>query len=656
MIRIAVVALAVLCLVTVAPTADGSGAESGMGTFDIRPFALPNTAPAEVWFEEPRDIVRLVVQFSDSVPDELAVSYQRKVWPETRLDELSRNHPGGFGWVPQDDWFNGRWQQAAVAVRALDQRRAEITFKGIKTELPSADLGDYDVNFRRTYAVKVDAKGNPTIQSVYTTSAPAHTDLRVELDAGAATPGGDAVGNEGYNAAVGVARQVAPTGTPRSFQLGVDHMNPAHAYSGDNGLVKFAFGKESFTISLVSLEQEGPIWYEDLGVFITKADDPTTFAQYRGHIKDLSTISQRVLARPEQSLAGAYNGQPRPHLDNFYLGCTGAAQRFRLEPNGDITLEDRNVRWLPSMHPERWKNQGHAGRFYLGLETWRITSRRPDPEPVMAYSIAAQKEGLSVQQQSFAVPLLTPILADNWQGGDPMVALVRFRFKNDGPSPVRAELPIRYTQQGARNGQGANQDDHQIPRGPLDTLSVQGGRILSTFNGQPCVRCALDTTMAVEPRGDTVLLTSQLQPGETCQAVVKIPHVVPQGNDELAALDGLSFDACYPQVTEYWRKVAGRGARAGAGAATGRAAHVSPGPRADGRLQDARRPDQHVGGYVHVWQLLQRVLHDRQRAGSARRARRRAKATGPVDQVPGHGAAAGQLHRLQGHVLRRRRF
>ena len=274
----------------------------------------------------------------------------------------------------------------------------------------------------------------------------------------------------------------------------------------------------------------------------------------------------------------------------------------------------------------------------------------------MAYTIAARKEGLSVEQQSFAVPLLTPILASDWQGGDPMVALLRFRFKNDGPAAVRAELPIRYTQHGARTGQGGNQDDHRISRGPLDALTVQGNRILSSFKGTPYVRCALDTTMAVEPRGDTVLLARELQPGETCEAVVKIPYVVPEGDSELAALDGLSFEACYPQVTEYWRNVAGRGACAGAGTAVGRAAHVPLGPRADGRLQDARRPGQYVGGHVHVRQLLERVLHDRQRAGSARHARRGATAAGPVDQVPGHGGAAGQLHRLQRHVLRRRRL
>jgi hypothetical protein len=556
-------ALAALCLAA-ASARGGNNLEKGesLAPFDIRPFSLPNTTPDEVWFEEARDIVRLVVEFDRAIPDDVVVFYQRKVWPETRLEESSKSHPGGFGWTHQDDWFNGQWQRAAVEVVKLDERRAEIRFQGIKTEMPKADLGDYDVVFRRTYAVKVEAKGNPAIESVYTTSAPAHTDLRVELDAGVTTPGGNGMGNDGYNAVVGAASEAARASEPRCFRIGVNHMVPSHAYSGDDGQVKFDFNGEPFTISLVSLEQEGLIWYEELGVFITRVGDPTTFKDYRERIRDLKTIRERVLEHPEQSLSGAHNGQPRPHVDNYNLGCTGAAQRFWLDFNGDITLHKRNVTWLPSMHPERWRNRGeNAARFHFGLENWRITARYPDPEPVMAYTIKARREGLSVEQQSFAVPLLTPILSGDWQGGDPMVALLRFRFRNDGPAPVRAELPIQYSQDDARSGHGATHDGHRMSRGPLDTLTVRNGHILSAFKDKPYVRCALDTAMAIEAQGDTVLLSRELQPGELCDAVVKIPYVVPEGDKELAALDGLSFDSCQPLVAQYWNKAATGGAR-----------------------------------------------------------------------------------------------
>lgn len=565
--RTGMLVLAAICLAAVCARAEEQGKARIDPPFNILPFGLLNAASNEVWFEEPRDIVRLEVKFDGAVPEDVAVSYQRKVWPETRLEESSKNHPGGFGWIGQDDWFNGHWQHAAAEVEKLSENRASITFKGLKTEFPKGKLGDYDVPFRRTYAVKVEAKGNPAITAVHTMSAPAHTKLCVELDAGKETPDGGVMALEGYNAVVvgSVERN-----SSRRCRIAVDHMAPAHAYSGDEGMVKFTYGKdpfstsqvnpqrETFTISLVSLQEQGPIWYEELGVFITRADDPTTFAQYQESIKGEKTISQQVLEHEEQSLDGARMGQPRPHLDNYNLGCAGAAQRFWLDFNGDITLFKRNVTWLPSMHPERWKNTGgDAGRFYFGLENWRFTSRHPDPEPVMAYNITAQKEGLSVEQQSFAVPLLTPILDGDWQGGDTMVALLRFRFQNDGAVAIRAELPIQYTQEGGRS----NQSSHAIPRGVLDTLTVQGNRILSSFEDKQYVRCTLDTAMAVEAQGDTVLVSRELQPGESCDVVVKIPYVVPEDDKERTALDGLNFDACQPQVAEYWRGVAGQGAR-----------------------------------------------------------------------------------------------
>ena len=97
---------------------------------------------------------------------------------------------------------------------------------------------------------------------------------------------------------------------------------PAHAYSGDDGMVKFTLGGKSFTISLESLDREGPIWYEDLGVFITKANDPTTFAQY-GEASRPQDNQPASAGASGQSLAGAHNGQPRRHVDNYNLGCAG---------------------------------------------------------------------------------------------------------------------------------------------------------------------------------------------------------------------------------------------------------------------------------------------------------------------------------------------
>ena len=55
-------------------------------------------------------------------------------------------------------------------------------------------------------------------------------------------------------------------------------MTPSFRYSGDDGHVRFILGDDSFTISLVSLKAQGPIWFAEKGVFITRvgrSDDVT---------------------------------------------------------------------------------------------------------------------------------------------------------------------------------------------------------------------------------------------------------------------------------------------------------------------------------------------------------------------------------------------
>ena len=82
-----------------------------MTTFDISPFALPNCAPGEIRFEEPRDI-REIRLASSAVRTDVRVSYLRNHWPEAMNSDTDRDreNPARFGWQPMDDWFNCTWR------------------------------------------------------------------------------------------------------------------------------------------------------------------------------------------------------------------------------------------------------------------------------------------------------------------------------------------------------------------------------------------------------------------------------------------------------------------------------------------------------------------------------------------------------------------
>ncbi len=551
-----------------------------MQPFDIAPFGLPNCAPGEVRFEDPRDINRVVVTFKGSVPERVNLSYLRKLWPEERIERilgLDVRRPSSFGWTRVDDWFNCRWQEAAIAMRRRGACALTIAFQGLRKEFEQfPGCEHYDVAFRRTSGIRVEAGDDARIERVriYTESAPARSRLRVELDAGRKTPG-NAMGLSGHNARIGKITPGPGTSVEgkrvklrrarrRAFHVNLSHMQPAHRYCHDDGHVTFALEQETFTISLVSLDREGPLWFADQGVYIARAEDETSFADYQARIKGCKTVAEQVLERPEQSFGGAYHGQPRPHATSYSIGCKHTRQTFWIESNGDVILHRRPLTVLPGKDTARFKNEGD-GRFFFGLERWCVCGRFNDPAPVLAYNIHRKSGDILLEQKLFAVPLASPILDGEPAPDDTVVAMVRFRFHNAGERPLRAELAVEYSSNSRRcaNGLtgGETQDDNLVPLSRREKLTVRDGEVRGTWQGQDVLRCAFESTMQAARRREGFVLRQELAPGETCEAVLKVPYVALDSAEELSALKRLDFDRCYRDVKEFWRAEGRRGAQ-----------------------------------------------------------------------------------------------
>ena len=536
--------------------------------FDIAPFALPNTPAGELRFEEPRDVVRLVVRFASPAPARIGVSYLRRTWPATRVERASDlEDPFPFGWVPADDQFNGSWQKAAVRVRRPSRRCLEAGFLPLSRELP--DPADYDVPFRRTLGLRVECGETARIRgiSVHTASAVTRSRLRMELDAGRRTPG-KRVGLSGYNAAVErvvpLRGVVAGAGSlrlgrakRRSFELLVRHMLPAHRYCGDDGHVTFVLDRETFTISLSALHQAGPIWFAEQGVFLARAEDPTSFADYRRRTRPLRTVAQEVLARPEQSYARAYHGQPRPHPSSYNIGCQHARQTFRVEPNGDLVLERSNVTRIPGRDTARFRNDGN-GRFFFGLERWLGISRQADPPPLPAYNVHARLGSLHVEQRCFAAPLVPADPVEPPAPDATVVAMVRFVFRNEGHRPAEARLCVGYSSRSGRShnpySRRGDQDDHLVPLAPRERLAARAGQIVGTWRGRRVLRCLFETAMRVERSDGGLAFRRRLRPGESCRLVLKVPYVAPEGAGEIRALQAMDFDHCEAQMRRFWQR------------------------------------------------------------------------------------------------------
>ncbi len=549
-----------------------------MTPFDIAPFALPNCPNGELRFEEPRDVSRLVVSLAGKVPRKVGVSYLQEVWPHQRLEfppDCDLRDPFSLGWRNIDDQFNSRWQKAAVVVQRDGPCRRMITFKGLKQEFSDFPGRDgYDVRFRRTLGIRIEAEGAGSLTKVqaYTTSPPARSRLRVELDAGKRTRA-KRLEVSGYNAVIqrvtavsGVAtsgKEVRPkSASKRVFEVQVRHMQPAHRYSHDEGHVTFASDRETFTISLSSLRERGLIWFAEQGFYITFADDPTSFADYRARAKGHKTVNRRLAELPEQSFAGAFHGQPRPHAVAYSLGCKHARQRFWLEPNGDVVLTARNLQGVSGKDVERYRNDGDA-RFLFGMEGWPSLGRFPDPAPVLAYNIHLRRGDVRMEQKSFAVPLGRSILDGELRGDDAVVALVRFRFRNEGEARALAELPIRYSENCGRyqSCYGADAQGFPVPACEPVPLSTSAGRIASQWKGEPVLRCTYESSIEPAHATEGLVLRKELVPGESWEAVLKIPFIALETASDLAALDALEFDHCYEEVVTFWGREGRRGAQ-----------------------------------------------------------------------------------------------
>jgi hypothetical protein len=547
--------------------------------FDILPFALPKCPPGEFWFEETRDIQEVVVQFSNTVPRQIGVRYLQDKWPNTRQEERKdTQNPAAFGWVETDDWFNGKWRRAIVRKEAHG-RTVTLRFRGLLADGIEGTPKEYDVEFRRTMALHLLVPDWTQVRKIalHTTSAPTTHLLRIELDAGKRTRG-KKLKFSGYNAriaglagpggAIVLGRDEVKLGKGkrRSFLLKVEHMAPAHRYCGDTGLVEFHLDHDLFTLSLDALAEEGPFWYAEEGIFVALADDPTTFAHYQRKQEPVQNINRRVAMWPEHSYARAFLGQPRPHAVAYSLGCKHSPQRFWLETKGDLVLHKDNLTRLarPGNTAARFLNKGNA-RFFFTLEEWTGTARFTDPPPVLGYHLGFRQRTLQLEQQVLCVPLGRSILDGELGFDEPTVALVRFRFRNLGDAPVEARLPIRYSGDSRRSFHflhiDPGQTDHMVPKSPMDPLALNGSRITSLYENRVVLRCFCETSMAALAECDAVRLFKTLQPGEGCEALLKIPYLAPDSEAEMEALSRLEFDQCHEEATRFWRMEHRKGSR-----------------------------------------------------------------------------------------------
>ena len=551
-----------------------------MKRFDISPFRLPNDPPGEYRFEEPRDIAGLEVTFRNKAPRSLRVHYLRNKWPQERFETYQdTQNPARFGWVPMDDHWNGTWFRAAIASE-VSGRIVRVSFKPLSADgIPDVSRV-YDVTFRRTLGLKLAAVDLDVVSrlAIFTRSPTARTAVLLRLDAGKRTRARE-IRFSPYNARLssvkpraeidaGSATLALSGSGSREIEVILEHMAPGHRYLGDDSHLQVSLDRDSFTICLQDLDRTGPIWYAEAGLYVTRSDRDEPFGDYRQRHAGARTVLQEVTAEPEQSFAGAFYGQPRGHAVNFSLGCPSSPQRYWLEANGDLLLHRTNVDFLgrrPDL-AKRFLNTGTA-RFFFGLERWITCARFDDPSAAPIYSMRFRKGALVVEQEALCVPLARSILEGPLAWEEPTAAIVRFRVRNTGDAPERAEISIGYSQDSTRSQNALARDplmdDYLVPRSPRDKVRIGEGIVSTVYQGRHVLRaaCAAAGMSPGTTASGECALVRVLEPGESCEAVLQIPYVAPEGPEEIAALRGLDFDRSRGELTGYWRAFGRRGSQ-----------------------------------------------------------------------------------------------
>jgi hypothetical protein len=138
---------------------------------------------------------------------------------------------------------------------------------------------------------------------------------------------------------------------------------------------------------------------------------------------------------------------------------------------------------------------------------------------------------------------------------EPTAALVRFRFRNTGDTVVQALLPLSFTEDSDRY-RYSYADSYRLPppkKLVYTPVTIAGGQVTSIHNGATGLRAAYTGDMTLMTEGAGPAWARSLQPGESCELIVKIPFVDLDTASEQQALAALDFDKACREVTAYWR-------------------------------------------------------------------------------------------------------
>jgi hypothetical protein len=501
--------------------------------FDAAPFGVPLPESNGVMWEDPREIHRVVVRFTDAAPapEGVRLEYWGSRWPEQHLPKDREPGGGSVGWMELGNWYTYKWRAADADAKA-DGNALMFTFRPVNAkEFPK--LTDYPAAFRYTLKFRVMSEAPlPKIERIeaFTDSALESRVVNVVWKSGA-------VAKASFEVFNGTLEKLEQT-TSRSFRVRLQAAANPDPNTFDRTLVTVRNGQDVFTFAVDDLKQ-GALFVPHAGAAVLPEGDARDYAAVAAAQKTAGgkTLYDRVAEMPEQTWHAAWEGMP-PKKSHIYLplGLDSGRQRFRLDADGTVSFRsnDHYLQGRPGKETPRLALEPGPAQFRF--QTSLVPTFRTIEEACLPIGHTVwENKGVRILQTAFATQLNGAKADGAVPAADTFaVFLAKFVFTNITGSPQTASLPLSY-----RSG--------DTPK-PL-RLDEKGLLWLGdNVRGQVLA----DKSPAAE--AETLNWTWTLAPGESKTVVVKIPYPVLTEKAEHAALAALDFDKEQHEVAGYWRR------------------------------------------------------------------------------------------------------
>ncbi len=504
-----------------------------------------------IFWEDPRDVFRVVVTFTGTPPDPAKARLQwwHSIWPERHI---TRDQPSGAsesGWQELGDWYRGEWRDADVYFQP-DGRTWTFTFRHVNlNEFPN--LKDFKAEYRTTMRLRLLFDGPaPKVEKLeaYTDSvwrqigvaikwqkADTANSARLEAFNGWAAPASSATAD-------GLKVPADQPGQKLAFVWFAESPN---VNGFDRTVVTVRTPDQSFSFNPADVATGKPIFAPSLGILVEAWDSKDTLDGVAAQIADRRLtpeslpLYERISSQPEQTLARALAEQP-PKPGHIYLpvGTEGGRQRFGVNYNGSVfCLNDRIDQPVGKDTPRRvWG--GNRLDYDFGLPGAAPTKRVIEDECLPIMNTEWGQDGIRYTETAFATRFDPGSLGfPDMHADDTTVLMVRIAGRNVAQEYKEAHAVLTL-----------KADGRVLP------LTFTNGLVFAKLPSGQILRAQVDCQAEGKPHADGKGLRffGNMPPGTDGTLVLKIPFITLDKPEEIERLRDLDFDAEFKRVKTFW--------------------------------------------------------------------------------------------------------